>query len=74
MSKTWDNVKEGFNQGPWLARNIAPLFYYAKCPDCGGLMIDDGLCYTSNPPQYKFECQQCGRVAWSYELLKGVEQ
>lgn len=69
MFKTWDNVKEGFNQGPWLSRNIPSILNYAKCPDCGGLMIDDGLCYTSNPPQYKFECQNCGRVAWSYELL-----
>lgn len=62
--------RHGFNAGLWLYTNDSYSGNYAKCPDCGGLMEDDGMCYTSYPPCYKFICLQCGKVAWSYELSK----
>ena len=69
MNQTYD-ISNGWNAGPWLANPPQRIVNYAKCPSCGGLMVDDGCVYTSNPPQYKFECQACGKVAWSGELLK----
>lgn len=62
------DVTQGFDAGPWLTEQI-PIRNYAKCPACGGVMVDDGMVYTSYPPQYKFICQACGKVAWSRELL-----
>lgn len=69
MNQTYD-ISNGWNAGPWLAGSSQRIVNYAKCPRCGGLMVDDGICYTSNPPQYKFECKACGHIAWSGELLK----
>ena len=68
MNQTYD-ISNGWNAGPWLAGPPQRIVNYAKCPSCGGLMVDDGHIYTSNPPQYKFECLACGKVAWSGELL-----
>ena len=69
MNQTYD-ISNGWNAGPWLAGPPQRIINYAKCPRCGGLMVDDGMIYTSNPPQYKFECKACGHIAWSGELLK----
>ena len=63
------DIGHGFNSGPWMTDQTEYPYNYAECPHCGGLMRDDGRIYTSIPPQYRFICQVCGKVAWSRELL-----
>lgn len=29
------------------------------CDNCGTVMVSTGLCLTSNPPQYEYECPKC---------------
>ncbi len=32
-----------------------------KCPDCGEyIYIDNSIVLTSNPPQHKYLCKNCG--------------
>ena len=53
---------------PW-AHRIQEVKFVIKCPFCGGTMLDDGMVYTSYPPQYKYICEQCGKAMWSSELF-----
>lgn len=33
------------------------------CPKCGAKMrIDGGIVFTSNPPQYRYKCEECGHI------------
>lgn len=40
---------------------------YIKCDNCGSTHVKraDTYVYTSNPPQYKYKCTECGAVFWS---------
>ena len=33
------------------------------CPKCGAKMrIDGGIVFASNPPQYRYKCEECGHI------------
>ena len=42
------------------------------CPKCGkGTMkLDEGIVLTSNPPQYRYQCDKCGYVKYSSSLIE----
>ena len=42
------------------------------CPKCGkGTMkLDEGIVLTSNPPQYRYQCDKCGYVKCSSSLIE----
>lgn len=38
---------------------------YCKCDKCGKeVKVDTSIVLTSNPPQYKYNCQNCGNVSY----------
>lgn len=42
------------------------------CPKCGkGTMkLEEGIVLTSNPPQYRYQCDRCGYVKCSHSLIE----
>lgn len=37
------------------------------CPKCGGGMCrNETMVFTSNPPQYKYQCNKCGNVEYQF--------
>lgn len=38
-----------------------------QCPKCGGGMCrNEMITLTSNPPQYEYQCDQCGRIEYQF--------
>lgn len=62
---------DALQSDPWRNSPLTTEVFkcVTKCPDCGGIMLDDGLVYLSNPPQYKYICERCGKAMWSSELF-----
>lgn len=42
------------------------------CPKCGQgrMKLDEGIVLTSNPPQYRYQCDKCGYVECSSGQIK----
>lgn len=42
------------------------------CPKCGkGTMkLDEGIVLTSNPPQYRYQCDKCGYIKCLSSLIE----
>ena len=66
MEKDELPTRDGYiqNRNRILSINDKPLY---KCPKCGsGVRRDDSVIYTSNPPKYKYECENpnCGFIEY----------
>lgn len=45
------------------------------CPKCGQgrMKLDEGIVLTSNPPQYRYQCDKCGYVECSSAQIEASE-